>query len=118
MTDVEVVVTDRAPELSGTVVDDRGRPIVGATVVVFSTERQRWYPVSRYLRRVSTGQDGTFRAAGLPAGPYFAAVAVVPSDDDDVWQDPQFLESLVSGAATVTAVEGLKATLALHSRGR
>ena len=50
LANVEVVVTDRVTELSGTVVDDRGRPGGGAPIVMFSTDRQLRYPVSSYLR--------------------------------------------------------------------
>ena len=41
LANVEVVLTDRVTEMSGTVVDDRGRPVGGARVILFSTNRQQ-----------------------------------------------------------------------------
>jgi protocatechuate 3,4-dioxygenase beta subunit len=80
---LEVVMTDRVTELSGAIVDERGRPTPGSTVVVFSTDRDRWYPASRYLQ-TSTGSDGMFTVAGLPAGSYYvSAVARIPMDGVD-----------------------------------
>jgi len=119
LTNIEVVLTDRVNELSGTVADERGRPAVGAAIVVFSTDRQQWYPVSRYLRRSSANQDGAFRVTGLPSGSYFAsAVSAIPAGGADAWQDPQFLETLIPGASTFIAGEGQKAVLTLRIRSR
>jgi protocatechuate 3,4-dioxygenase beta subunit len=116
---VEVVLTDRVTELSGTVVDDRGRPVGGARVILFSTDRQQWYPASRYLRHSSASQDGTFTVTGLPVGSYAAAaVTAIPAGAEDAWQDPQFLESLIPGASMIGVADRQKVvlTLRLHSR--
>ncbi len=53
LADVEVVLTDRINTVSGTIVDDHGRAAPAAKVVVFSPDRDRWYPTSRYLRAAS-----------------------------------------------------------------
>jgi hypothetical protein len=119
LANVEVVLTDRVTELSGTVVDDRARPVGDARVIVFSTDRQQWYPASRYLRHSSASQDGAFTVTGLPSGSYFAsAVTAIPMGADDAWQDPQFLESLIPGASTIGVAGRQRAvlTLRLHSR--
>ncbi len=93
LTDVEVVLTDRVSRLTGTVSGASGRPAAGASVVVFSTDRDRWFPQSRFVRRVVAAADGTFTIAGLPGGSYDAiALPVLPSDGGDSWQDPDFLE--------------------------
>ena len=115
LANVEVVMTDRVTELSGTITDDRARRVPGATLVVFSTDRDRWYPASRHFRRAAAGPDGAFTVAGLPSGSYYASAAArIPTDEEDAWQDPQFLESLVLHASTVTVVDGLNAQLALR----
>ena len=117
LTDVEVVMTDRVTELGGAITDNRARPVPGATFVVFSTDRDRWYPASRYLRHAVTGPDGAFTVAGLPAGSYHASVVTrIPTGGEDAWQDPQFLESLVLSASTVTVVDGQRARLTLRLR--
>jgi Carboxypeptidase regulatory-like domain len=112
---VEVVMTDRVTEVRGTVADDRARTISSATVVLFSTDREQWYPASRHLRQTTVGPDGGFIVAGLPSGSYYAsAVARVPTGGEDAWQDPQFLDSLVPRASMVSLPDGGKAQVALR----
>lgn len=112
---VEVVMNDRLSGLSGTVADDRARPAPGSNLIVFSTSRDRWYPASRFLRQTSAGSDGAFTVAGIPPDTYYvAAVERIPNDGDEAWQDPQFLESLVPRASTVTVIDGQKTQLAVR----
>jgi hypothetical protein len=114
LADVEVVLTDRVNEVSGAIVDDRGRPAAGSHAVVFATDRDRWYPASRFVRQTAAGTDGAIALAGLPPGSYYAAaVAALPSDGDDAWQDPAYLESLVPRARAFALGEGQKQVLNL-----
>jgi hypothetical protein len=107
VSDLEVVLTDRAPELSGRVTDARGRAVADCAVVVFATASSLWsQPASRFLTMVRTGLDGTFRAAGLPPGQYY--VAAVDRLLEGEWQDPDVLESLVPRATSVVLDEGQK----------
>jgi protocatechuate 3,4-dioxygenase beta subunit len=117
--DVEVVLTDRVSELIGSVRDDRARPMASATMIVFSTDRSQWYPRSRYVQRNPTEGDGTFSISGLPAGQYYAAaVQEVPTDGDDAWQEPAFLESLIPGAISVLIADGGRASANFRLSGR
>jgi len=117
--DVEILLTDRVNQLTGTVNDDRARPVAGSLVVVFSTDRDRWYPSSRFLRKAKAGGDGTYSLIGLPYGTYYAAaVARTPIDDPDAWQDPAWLESLRFSATTLTLGDGEKQTLNLRVAAR
>ncbi len=119
LSNVEVVLTDRAAELSGKVVDERARPIGSAPVILFSTDRQQWFPESRYLRRSVTDAHGGYRVAGLPPGTYFvSAVMTAPTETDDAWQDPVFLETLIPRATTVGVAGRQKAVLELRVRPR
>jgi hypothetical protein len=119
LTNVEVVVVDRISQLSGTIVDDRGRPAPGSPMIVFSTDRDRWYPASRFLRTTTTGSDGAFSIAGIPAGGYYAAaVSRLPADGDDAWQDVEYLRPLIPGAASVTLRDGQQSTLTLRLPAR
>jgi len=107
LTGVEVVLTDRVNELSGTVADERTGPAAGSKVIVFSTDRARWYPSSRFLRTAVAGADGRFVVQGLPAGGYYvAAVLRLPQDGDGAWQDPAFLDALSRSASVATITEG------------
>ncbi len=114
LTDVEIVLTDRINELSGTIADDHAKPAPGAHLIVFPLDRDRWYPSSRFLRHAAAGADGAVALAGLPPGSYYAAaVAKLPADGDDAWQDPAFLESLATRATTLALGEGQKRILTL-----
>jgi protocatechuate 3,4-dioxygenase beta subunit len=117
-TDVEIVLTDRITSLTGTVVDDRGRPDPGSAAMVFSVDRTHWYSKSRFVRKADIGAGG-FKVEGLPPGEYYvAAVARVAADGDDASQEPAFLESLIGGASSVTLDEGQQATVALRLPAR
>jgi hypothetical protein len=71
--DVEVVLTDRGGEVSGSLTDSRGRLLTDYTVVVFATDRERWFLESRFLKQSRPGKDGIFEVRGLPGGDYFVA---------------------------------------------
>jgi hypothetical protein len=114
VTNVDVVLTDRVAKLHGTVVDDRERPIALATVIVFPVDRQRWYPMSRYLSHSWASREGAFTVAGLPPGNYYVSTAAAPEGDENAWQDPEFLESLVPGATTFGLGDGESAVLTLR----
>jgi protocatechuate 3,4-dioxygenase beta subunit len=92
--DVEVILTDRVSEVVGRVADERGRAVSTAAVIVFSTDRNRWYPASRFMRTTTTTVDGAFRISGLPAGSYFVAAVLTTPSGDDAWGDPAFLDTL------------------------
>jgi protocatechuate 3,4-dioxygenase beta subunit len=109
---VDVVLTDRVNAVFGTLRDDRGRPVPGATIILFSIDRSQWYPQSRFVRRAGAGTDGAFSVPGIPFGTYHAAaIRQVPSDGADAWRDPAFLESLIPGALTVVAGDGQRTSV-------
>jgi hypothetical protein len=101
---LEVVLTGRGGEVSGSLADSRGRLLTDYMVVVFATNRERWLPASRFLKQARPGKDGVFTVGGLPDGDYF--VAAVSRLQPGEWQDPDFLESILSSATQVTLREG------------
>jgi hypothetical protein len=114
LADVEVVLSDRVTELSGRIVDDEGRAATDAHVIVFPTDRGRWYPASRFMRVAASAQDGRYRLVGVPAGSYHAAaVRRLPVEGEEAWQDPGFLDALAPRATTVTLGEGQRLALNL-----
>jgi hypothetical protein len=115
LNDVEVVLTHRTTEVSGAVLDARGRAVSDTAVIVFSVDRERWYPASRFIG-YARAKDGTFTFSGLPSGDYFvAAVARAADLDADVltggWQEPEFLDSLASRATRLRLADGEKVEL-------
>ena len=117
LSEVEVVLTDRVNEVTGRITDEAMKPVPGSFVLVFATDRDRWYPASRFLRTALAGSDGTFSLTGLPFGSYYAvAVHSVPSGGDEAWQDPQFLTSLIPRASAVTLGDAQKGSFNLRLR--
>jgi Carboxypeptidase regulatory-like domain len=114
--DVEVVLTDVVNELGGTIGNEVGDPLPGSFVVVFPTDRTRWYAASRFLRTAAAGAGGAFSIAGLPFGTYYAAaVPQLPPDGPDAWQDPEYLNALRRRATTVTVRDGEKQAIRLRT---
>jgi len=101
---VEVILTDRVSEISGTVVDDRGRGLGNCQVIVFATDRTLWGTATRFVTVSRSGRDGSFRVRRLPATEYF--VAAVDRLIEGEWQNPDLLESLVPVATKVAVGEG------------
>ena len=116
LTDVEVVVTNRAREIAGTVTDGRGRPTADYTVMVFATDPRRWYAQSRFMAFARPGPDGTFVARGLPPAEYFVVAVdrMQGTEGFGEWQDPMFLDAMAPRAARVTMTEGQKVSVTLR----
>jgi len=114
LSDVEVVLTDRLTELAGSVSDIRGNLTRNYTLLLFPTDRDRWYAGSRYFRRAVPDANGSFTVRGLPPGDYHVApvsAADVPRDGDTAWQDPEFLESIAGRSTFATLTEGQQTSI-------
>jgi hypothetical protein len=116
LTDVEVVLTNRGPLLTGTVTDAQGHPVADYTVVAFATDEQRWYQRSRFMNFTRPKHDGTFTVEGLAPGEYYVAAvdSLQGAEGWGEWQDPDFLRSIAPGATRVTLGDGQAASLALR----
>jgi hypothetical protein len=112
--DVEIVVTSRGTELSGSVVDGRGTRVTSYSLLVFPVDRGLWYPASRFFTRAAPDGEGKFQIAAMPPADYFVA-AVAPFDEqDDSWQDPDTLEKLALLATRIEAVQSARLALTLR----
>jgi protocatechuate 3,4-dioxygenase beta subunit len=118
LTDVEVVLTDAITQLDGGVADEKGRPVGAANVVVFSADRDRWYRLSRFMQRTVTAEDGRFAVEGLPFGTYHVVAVGELPEGEDAWQDPAYLETLVTAGKTVTLIEREPVAVSLPLRAR
>ena len=121
LSDVQIVVTSRVTELSGTVVNARGEVSTDYTLLVFPLDRDRWYPGSRYFRRASPSSSGNFSVRALPPSDYFVAPVAgwsVLKDGDDSWQDPEFLESIALRATRATLTEGQRLSVSARLNAR
>ncbi|MGE5358221.1 MAG: carboxypeptidase regulatory-like domain-containing protein [Bacteroidales bacterium] len=108
---LQVVLTARATQVSGSVTDAAGRPAIDYSVIVFAEDAARWTYPSRFLATARPDQQGHYRVANLPAGRYLAvALAYVEEGQSE---DPDYLESLRPFATKFTLGEGDRKTLDL-----
>jgi hypothetical protein len=102
---IEVTFTDRKTELTGTLLDQQGRPVPEFSVIAFGTNPNYWQQGSRWLRAPTRpASDGRFTITGLPPGEYY--FAALTRFDPQEWYTPAFLEQVVPGAIKVQLVEG------------
>jgi hypothetical protein len=104
---VNVVLTDRITEVSGTVAGVTGP---GAAVVVFPADMVEWTP--RRVRSVVTDARGRYRIVGLPPRQRYLAVAVSDLEEGQE-EDPEFLRQVLNDAVPFSLEADEKRTLDL-----
>lgn len=92
LTDVQVVVTNRVSVVTGTLADERGRPVADGTVIVFAEDASKWGPDGRMIRAARPDQQGQWRINGLPPGKFLAVA--LEYVENGLWNDPEYLETL------------------------
>jgi hypothetical protein len=96
-----ITLTNRPARVSGSVTDDRGKPLTSCAIVIFPDETTLGPPAStRYLRSLRPGDDGKFKSENLPAATYL--VVAIESLDPGDENDPELLEQLRALATRVT----------------
>jgi hypothetical protein len=106
--DLQIVLTNQQPRLTGLVMDASGSPRANRVVIVFAQDRTRWsMSSSRYVAVVFTDGSGRYRAT-VPAGDYY--VAATEQGTMGSWTDPEFLASLVPHALRVSLRERARAS--------
>jgi hypothetical protein len=113
--DARVVIGTNGAVVRGKVTDDQRTPVSDYTVVVFPTDRSKWFPHSRFLKFARPSQDDSFVVDGLPKAEYYVATVEVldATPGAGEWQDPDVLEKLTSGAERVALGEGDSVDLTL-----
>ena len=101
---VQVVLTNRISELSGTV-KANGQTVTSASVVLFPEDPALWVFPSRRVRMARVDQSGVFRLDALPPGERYLALAVDYLEQGE-FQDPLFLERMKGRATAFTLNEG------------
>ena len=101
---VQVVLTNRISELSGTV-KANGQTVTSASVVLFPEDPALWVFPSRRVRTARVDQTGVFRVNSLPPAERYLALAVDYLEQGE-FQDPLFLERMKGRATSFTLNEG------------
>jgi protocatechuate 3,4-dioxygenase beta subunit len=111
--DVEIEMTNRVQQISGTVTDAAGAPVKDYTVALFSQNRAHWTePMARHFAVGRPIDGGGFKVATLPPDEYYA-IALAQLDITD-WQDPATLENLSRLATAFALTPGDTRTLELR----
>jgi hypothetical protein len=108
---IEIVLTQRVAEITGTVQDARARPITDYAIVAFASDNARWGYQTRHIRATRPNQDGRFSVKGLPPEDYLlvAVEYLEPGEEND----PEQLEKWRNSATRVSLQEGDQKTVTL-----
>jgi hypothetical protein len=102
---LEVVFSQKTTDLSGLVTDDRNRPVLDATVVVFPANRDLWTYQSRYIRTARPDTNGRYNIKSLPPGDDYLLI-VVQNLESGQGSDPEFLARAREEAKPFSLNEG------------
>jgi hypothetical protein len=106
--DVEIVLSNRGASVGGRTTDSDNQPVELYTVLIFPTDRDRWFTGSSLIKTTTSRSDGTFLLPSLAPGDYLVVAAEFSELDpnaDDLLQ-PEALARLASSARRVTLAEG------------
>jgi hypothetical protein len=104
---VNITLTDKQTELTGTVVDDKNQPAVDYTLVIFPADNRYWTgTTSRRIQTIRPGTDGRYTVRTLPPGDY--KIATVLDMEPGSAADPAFLQQVEAATLRVTLQPGEK----------
>jgi protocatechuate 3,4-dioxygenase beta subunit len=101
---LQIVYTQKATDLSGLVTDARSKPVLDASIVIFSANRDKWRFNSRYVRTLRPDTNGRYTTRGLPPDDYL--VIAVQNLESGQGGDPEFLARAREEARPLTLSEG------------
>jgi hypothetical protein len=103
--DIQILVTDKVPEVNGKVTNAKGEPTRDYTVVIFHEDPSKWAYPSRFVRSGRADQDGLFKIRALPPDEPYLAIAVDYLEDGE-GNEPDFLEQMKDRATRVSIGDG------------
>jgi hypothetical protein len=102
---LQLVMTQKLTNLSGLVTDDRNRPVLDATVIMFSANKDDWRYGSRYIRTSRPDTDGRFKFETMPPREDYLVIAVQGLESGQA-SDPEFLARALEEAKPFSLNEG------------
>jgi hypothetical protein len=102
---LQIVFSQKTTDLSGLVSDDRNKPILDATVVIFPADREKWTFQSRYVRSLRPDTNGRYNVKSLPALEDYLVIAVQNLEPGQ-FSDPEFLSRAKEEAKAFSLNEG------------
>jgi protocatechuate 3,4-dioxygenase beta subunit len=111
--ELEIVIAEATTSVHGVVVDQRGTPLAGYTVILFPGDETQWHAGSPFIQQTGSLQDGRFEVRSLPAGDYLAVA--IEQAGVFVQLDPQPLAYLEPIATRLTVLEGEQTTISIRA---
>jgi len=108
---IQILLTRRATTLTGMVQSDRGDPTVDYSVVAFSSDRNKWGYLTRFVRSARPDQDGRFTIRGLPPDDYLVVAVEYLENGQEL--DPDLLRAWEAVATKVSVAEGATQSVSL-----
>ena len=102
---LQIIFTQKTTDLSGTLTDDRGNPVLDATVVIFPANPERWTYQSRYVRTARPDTSGRYSIKSMPPLEDYMIIAVQNLESGQ-GSDPEFLARAKEEARTFSLNEG------------
>jgi hypothetical protein len=87
---LQVIFSRKTTDLSGLLTDDRGTPVLDATVVIFPANKDLWTFSSRYVRSARPDTNGRYNVRSLPPSDDYMVIAVQNLEQGQ-GSDPEFL---------------------------
>jgi hypothetical protein len=102
---LQIIFTQKTTDLSGLVTDDRGKPVLDATVVIFPANKDLWTYQSRYVRSLRPDTNGKYSLRSLPPLDDYLMIAVQNLEQGQ-GADPDFLARATAEAISFGLNEG------------
>ena len=102
---IQVIFSQKTTDLSGLVTDERGKPVLDATVVIFPVNKDLWTYTSRYMRSLRPDTNGRYTSKSLPPLDDYMIIAVQNLEPGQ-GADPEFLTRALEEAKRLSLNEG------------
>jgi len=102
---LQIIFSRQTTDLSGLVSDDRGKPVLDATVVIFPANKDLWTFSSRYVRTARPDTNGKYSIKSLPPSEDYLIIAVQNLEQGQ-GSDPDFLTRAIEEAKRLSLNEG------------
>lgn len=102
---LQIILTRQTTDLSGLVTDDRGKPVLDATVVIFPANKELWAYSSRYVRTARPDTNGKYSLKSMPPSDDYLIIAVQNLEQGQ-GGDPEFLARAAEEAKRLSLNEG------------
>jgi hypothetical protein len=102
---LQIVFSQKTTDLSGAVTDDRGKPVLDVSVVIFPSNRDLWSGQSRYIRTLRPDTNGRYNVKSMPPNEDYLVIAVRNLESGQ-GGDPEFLARAREDAKSFSLNEG------------